>query len=180
MNLSPVNKKYKYFTQDVMMLLTICKCFYILQPIVNNEIYIMRFFNYLVLAGVLGLSACSVHKAASNEGVSVSDVRKCKMRVCFLSHGMEIVDRHQEVGGKYIETYRGISRKTGLNYARAAGHGVMDVATLGLWEIVGTPVEGAISNNPGYVTAKASYASKESEDVETLDIYDAFGKKVLK
>jgi hypothetical protein len=30
---------------------------------------------------------------------------------------------------------------------RAIGHGVMDVLTLGLWEVVGTPIEGIIGDN---------------------------------
>jgi len=29
---------------------------------------------------------------------------------------------------------------------RAIGHGVMDVLTLGLWEVVGTPIEGSAAN----------------------------------
>ncbi|WP_342278990.1 hypothetical protein [Candidatus Tisiphia endosymbiont of Myopa tessellatipennis] len=85
---------------------------------------------------MLILSSCSVYKAASNEGISVSDITKCQTKGCFLSHGMEIVDRHQEENGKYMETYRAMARKSGLNYLRAAGHGVLDVVTLGVWEVV--------------------------------------------
>lgn len=127
---------------------------------------------------ILNLSSCSVYQAASNEGVAVSDIEGCKTKHCLLSNGMTVVDSHVEKDGKYTERYRAIARKSGANYLRAAGHGVLDVATLGLWEIAGTPVEGALSNNRGYVTAKASFASKGADDFIEIAIYDAEGKKV--
>lgn len=83
--------------------------------------YVVNIFLFIIM---LILSSCSVYKAASNEGISVSDITKCQTKGCFLSHGMEIVDRHQEENGKYMETYRAMARKSGLNYLRAAGHGV--------------------------------------------------------
>ncbi|MFU7500446.1 MULTISPECIES: hypothetical protein [unclassified Candidatus Tisiphia] len=137
--------------------------------------YIVNIFLFIIM---LILSSCSVYKAASNEGISVSDITKCQTKGCFLSHGMEIVDRHQEENGKYMETYRAMARKSGLNYLRAAGHGVLDVVTLGVWEVAGTPVEGAISNNRGYITARVTYPYKEAEKLEKIEIYDANGKRV--
>ncbi|HJZ24621.1 MAG TPA: hypothetical protein VJ201_09305 [Candidatus Babeliales bacterium] len=132
---------------------------------------------FLIAYGLI-LSGCSVYKAASNEGVSVSDVCKCRTRGCLLSHGMEIIDRHKEKDGTYMETYRAVARKSGINYARAAGHGALDVMTLGLWEVVGTPVEGAISNNRGYITLRATYQYEGAEKIEKAEIYDANGNKV--
>ncbi|WP_375358747.1 hypothetical protein [Candidatus Tisiphia endosymbiont of Neophilaenus lineatus] len=71
-----------------------------------------------------------------------------------------------------------MARKSGLNYLRAVGHGVLDVMTLGVWEVAGTPVEGAISNNRGYITARVTYPYKEVDQFEKIEIYDANGKKV--
>ena len=132
----------------------------------------------LALAFLTFTSGCSVYKAASNEGVSVSDIEGCKQKGCLLSNGMEVIERKEEPNGEYIEISRAIARKTGLNYARAAGHGVLDVMTLGLWEVAGTPIEGAISNNRGYIVARATYGNKLSEDIKKLEIYDASGEKV--
>ncbi len=135
---------------------------------------------YLFLCLItMGLPACSVYKAASNEGVSVADVQKCQTKGCFLSRGMEIVSGHQENNGRYTETYRDKARKSGLNYLRAAGHRVLDVATLGIWEVAGTPVEGALSNNLGYITVIASYQSKGADHFETMSIYNAQGEKIV-
>jgi len=101
-----------------------------------------------------------------------------KQRVVFLSHGMKIVDNHKNSDGKHVEIYNAVARKSGINYARAAGHGVLDVMTLGLWEVAGTPIEGAISNNRGYIAVIAIYSHKGAEQVELVEIYDAYGNKV--
>ncbi len=125
------------------------------------------------------MSGYSVYKAASNEGVSVSDISSCKVEACFLSHGMDIIDKHEDTSGKYTVTYRAVARKSGANYLRAPGHGTLDALTLGLWEVAGTPVEGAISNNRGYITVKAIYSSKGSNQADSLQIFNAYGKLVI-
>ena len=128
---------------------------------------------------LLFLQSCSVYKAASNEGVSVSDVKKCKEKGCFLSLGMDIVGHKINDNHQYVETYRGKARKTGGNYFRAAGHGALDVVTLGLWEVAGTPIEGAMSNNLGNITVVATYYDKnDSGIIKDMVIYDAKGAKV--
>ena len=131
-----------------------------------------------VVAIMLSLSACSVYKAASNEGISASDIKKCTTRACFLGHGMEIIDKQTDEEGRVTEIYRAVARKSGGNYVRAAGHGLLDVATLGLWEVAGTPIEGAMSNNRGYITAKVTYA--EPDIIESFVIYDAHGKEAAR
>lgn len=48
--------------------------------------YIVNIFLFIIM---LILSSCSVYQAASNEGITVSDITKCQTKGCFLSHGME-------------------------------------------------------------------------------------------
>lgn len=135
-------------------------------------------YRFIVLICVLAIfSGCSVYKASSNEGVDVSDIEVCRSRGCFFSHGMQLLDK-KEINGKCVETYRAVARKSGGNYLRATGHGVLDVCTLGLWEVAGTPIEGAMDNNRGYVVVRAVYPSTTVETVEGLEIYDENGKKV--
>lgn len=131
-----------------------------------------------VLVPLSMLSSCSVYNAASNEGIAVADIQGCTMKGCLLSHGMDIIDQKDGPDGSHVEMYRAIARKTGLNYVRAAGHGVLDVATLGLWEVAGTPIEGAISNNRGYITARVVYPNKNSDQIQSFEIYDGDGAKV--
>lgn len=138
----------------------------------------MRCANYVIAAASVLLSSCAVYKAAENKGVSPKDISRCETRMCFLSHGMNPVEKTTLKNGQYLEIYRAQSRKTGLNYVRAAGHGALDVATLGIWEVAGTPIESAISNNRGYVVAHVVYASKNADKAINVQIYDASGKRV--
>ncbi|WP_051555265.1 hypothetical protein [Legionella fairfieldensis] len=136
---------------------------------------ILFFFTAVTLT--LHLSGCAVYKAAQNDGVSVSDIKNCNSKECFLSKGMKVIEHREEKNGHVVEVYRAIARKSGLNYLRAAGHGALDVATLGIWEVAGTPIEGAISNNRGYIIAKVTYANSRLDRVIDLSLYNARGKK---
>ena len=46
----------------------------------------------------------------------------------------------QDKDGNWIDTYY-IVKGNDPSAGRAIGHGVMDVLTLGLWEVIGTPIE---------------------------------------
>ena len=124
------------------------------------------------------LVGCSVYKAAENKGVDICDIEKCSTRSCLLSNGLKVISSKNLSTGGVQETYQGLARKSGVNYLRASGHAVLDVCTLGLWEIVGTPVEGAISNNRGYWIIKAQYEDESAEIIKTFNIYAPNGKKV--
>jgi hypothetical protein len=137
----------------------------------------VTFSKFLLALFLLSLPSCSVYKASSNEGISVSDIEECRTRSCLLSHGMQSIDK-KEINGKFVETYRAISRKSGVNYLRATGHGVLDVCTLGLWEVAGTPIESSMDNNRGYIVARVVYADQISEKLEGMEIFDEEGKKV--
>lgn len=132
---------------------------------------------YILLISCL-LASCSVYKASKNDGVSVSDIKGCSTRGALLSHGMQCIET-KEHDGKLFELYRAIARKSGANYGRAIGHGVLDVCTLGLWEVVGTPMEGAMDNNRGYVVAKVIRPNAVSENLDEIIVYDANGKCVF-
>ena len=56
----------------------------------------------------------------------------------------------QEVDGHRIDQYA-YEIGNAPSAGRAAGHAVMDVLTLGLWEIVGTPIE-AVQGEKKYLT----------------------------
>jgi hypothetical protein len=123
------------------------------------------------------LTGCSVYKAAENKGVDIYDIEKCSTRSCLLSKGLKVISSKNLSTGLFQETYQGLARKSGVNYLRAGGHAVLDVCTLGLWEIVGTPVEGAISNNRGYWIVKAEYEDESAEIIKTFNIYAPNGKQ---
>ena len=119
------------------------------------------------IALCLSCTSCSVYKASSNDGVNVYDIKNSTTRSALLCKGMQCIES-KEVDGKVVEVYRAIARKSGANYGRAIGHGVLDVCTLGLWEAVGTPIESAMDNNRGYVLAKVIRKDKNTEDLDEL------------
>ncbi len=51
----------------------------------------------------------------------------------------------QDKDGKWIDTYLIISGDE-PSAGRALGHGALDVITLGLWEVIGTPIELAVGS----------------------------------
>ena len=56
---------------------------------------------------------------------------------------------------------------TGAKAGRAIFHGVADVFTLGLWEVVGTPVEAVASGTD----VKVAVFYDSSDKVETIETY---------
>lgn len=90
----------------------------------------------------LTLSGCSVGMAISGDenpdlSVARSGTHRSEIemqlgkpiKVASLSNGMSTATYQYEMGNE-------------PSAGRAIGHGVMDVLTLGIWEIVGTPIEG--------------------------------------
>ena len=75
-----------------------------------------------------------------------------------------------EDGRKEIYTFiQGYSK--GAKAGRAFLHGAADVVTLGLWEIVGTPVEGVYSGRK--MTARVIFDSKDIvKSAEILSVSD--------
>lgn len=95
----------------------------------------------LILASLL-LSGCSVGMALNGEEtpdltVVKQGVTKTEMDIHF---GSPIKTEPLKDGSKRcIYAYKVGSESSA---GRAVGHGVMDVLTLGLWEVAGTPIEG--------------------------------------
>ena len=115
-----------------------------------------RHVSRLILAGaiIVPLTACSVGMAARTGGIKIEDVTQCQTRQCLLSlDTAEVIDSTPQPGGGKLETYR-YQLKRG-SAGRAAMHGLLDVATIGMWEVVGTPMEATKKRK--YVVIKATY-----------------------
>lgn len=120
----------------------------------------------------IGLTGCSVHRAANQPSQKDTTVLRSGISrdLIIAEFGAPISSEDYEGGKKEIYSFiQGYSK--GNKAGRAFFHGAADVLTLGLWEIVGTPVEGAyngkkmtvrvISDSEGIVTS-----------AETLSITD--------
>lgn len=89
----------------------------------------------------LGSSGCSVYMAAAGDDEpNLSNIRKGASRgEIELALGQPVSLATQKDGGT-VATYEYILGNE-PSAGRAVGHAVMDLLTLGAWEIIGTPVE---------------------------------------
>jgi hypothetical protein len=109
----------------------------------------------ILVASILLLTGCSVYKASDLQGATVEDPTKCTNKDCFLGLGAQALENKTNADGTTDVVYK-VKRKNG-NAGRAIMYGVADLFTLGLWEIVGTPLEGYVSDNDSIVF-KVTYA----------------------
>ncbi|MBA2655923.1 MAG: hypothetical protein H0U70_02950 [Tatlockia sp.] len=104
----------------------------------------LRFFNlFFAIIISINLVSCAVVKATNQPGrkdLSVLNIHKPRSHV--IAELGKPLSTHIHMGQRtdiysFIQGY-----STGNKAARAIGHGVADVFTLGLWEVAGTPIEG--------------------------------------
>lgn len=116
------------------------------------------FFCSLMVIAVTAFSGCSVIMAAKKEGTTIDKVQACRSRGQFLAAGAQVVSSERAPSGELIEVYQ--FQKERGSAARALMHGVLDVSTMGLWEVVGTPME-ALTDEKGYFSLRVFYDSNE-------------------
>jgi hypothetical protein len=85
------------------------------------------------------LTSCSVVMAAKKEGMSVTQVQTLRTRGQLIASGAHLISSDRLPTGQLCEVYQ-IQNKKG-SAARAFMHGLLDVSTCGLWEVIGTPIE---------------------------------------
>lgn len=129
----------------------------------------------LVIVPVLWLSGCSVGMALSGQkapDMSVLSIGQTR-GVIETQFGQPVSSFNMDDGNTYV-TYA-YSTGNEPSAGRAVAHGVMDVLTLGLWEVVGTPVEAiagqdeehaivVVYNNQGVVVGVNEPGSLRRED----------------
>jgi hypothetical protein len=124
---------------------------------------ITKFLGCLLL---LMLASCSVVMAARKEGVSLEKVQGCRTRGQFLSSGAIVISNERLPCGGLVEVYQ--FQKERGSAARALMHGVLDVGTFGLWEVLGTPIEACVDER-GYFSLRVFYDSNEyAQKIELL------------
>jgi len=94
------------------------------------------------LSLLLATSACSVYKASTQPGVKdLGVLHEGTPRAVVISE-LGVPTMSEQKDGKRVEYYNfKQGYHTGTKAARALFHGAADVFTLGLWEVVGTPIE---------------------------------------
>ena len=106
----------------------------------------MNVKNLVLLCALLPLTACASAAAAKKTGVSMKAVANCSTLICFQTQASaEQVDEKKLANGLTQHIFR-MQKKQG-SYFRSIGYGIVAVGTLGLSEVLATPLEGAIQND---------------------------------
>ena len=120
----------------------------------------------IMLLSMFMLTSCSVFMAAKKEGVSIDELSQCKTRTCLISKGaIPINSKKNEDGILIEETYQ--AQKPKGSAARAVMHGCLDVVTLGIWEVAGTPIEGSKGKKKMY-SIKVYY--ENGENIKNIEL----------
>jgi len=124
----------------------------------------------IILLMVVSLSACvgpASRKASRQAGATERDIGKCATRECFvglLDYGGDILLSRDQPDGSLEEIYQ-VQRKKGSTI-RSFTHGVLSVATLGIWNVVGYPIEG-FASSADYIVFRVDYDTEgKPEEVQ--------------
>lgn len=113
----------------------------------------MNFKKFLINIGLMAviglLTSCSVVMAAKNEGTCVENILASRCRGQILAQGARVISSDRLPSGDLVEVYQ--FKKARGSAARAFMHGVLDVSTCGIWEVVGTPMEACMHDDRFYV-----------------------------
>ena len=104
-------------------------------------IILNKYLLLLILSTHL-ISGCSVFMAAKQPGTKDMDLLKVgtPRNLLLAEFGAPVVSEIHD--GKKIEIFKFVQGYSkGAKAGRAVFHGVADVFTLGLWEVIGTPTE---------------------------------------
>lgn len=128
----------------------------------------------LCMASVL-LSSCSIYMAAQqpekkNFAVLTKGTPQTLVRAEFGLPAWSGKDEDNEVDiFQFVQGY-----PKGSKVTRAVGHGLADIFTFGLWEIVGTPIEMFVNGTK----MKATITYDDQHRVKTVRLHDIKGNEI--
>lgn len=120
-----------------------------------------------VMVGTLLLTSCSVFMAAKHNGADMNSLSTCKTKECLIAKGATVISSKKDKNGYLIEEVYQIRKPTGST-ARSVMHGLLDVSTLGIWEVVGTPME-LVINKKEMCIFKVVYKNK-GEEIQAVQL----------
>lgn len=119
-----------------------------------------------LIMSVVSQNSCSVAMAASKNGTEMHELHKCRTREQFVEAGAQVISTERLESGELVEVYQ-YKEATG-SAGRALIHGLLDVGTLGIWEVVGTPIEGFCKHSEYYTLRVTFDETDKATRVEIL------------
>jgi hypothetical protein len=121
----------------------------------------------VVMIGALLLTSCSVFMAANHKGEDMTKLSTCKTKECLIAKGATVISSKKDKNGYLTEEVYQIRKPTGST-PRALMHGLLDISTLGIWEVVGTPME-LVLNKKEMCIFKVIYKNK-GEEIQAVQL----------
>ena len=105
----------------------------------------MKFLRFVMIGFLVissfNLASCSVGMAMhGKEDVNLSSITVGQDRSIVIMHLGQPYRTFANEDGR-VDTYS-VERGNAPSVGRAVGHAVMDLLTFGIWEVIGTPIEG--------------------------------------
>ncbi len=103
-------------------------------------------------------TSCSVIMASKKAGFDLESIQAAHSRHELLDLGGDPISSHANEEGEVTEVYQILKEKGST--ARALMHGLLDLGTGFLWELAGTPIESALSQEKFY-SVKVTFDSDD-------------------
>lgn len=110
-------------------------------------------------------SSCSVMMAAKHEGVELDHLQQAHTREQLIAMGAIPISAINTDGGETIETYQILKEKGSVG--RAMVHGILDLSTIFLWELIATPIESSLSQKKFY---RVEAMIDENNEIKSLEL----------
>lgn len=121
---------------------------------------------WAILAASFLLSSCSVMMASNRGGVDIEMVQSVRTRMQLIALGADPISSGKNDQGETIEIFK-VMKERG-SAARAFMHGLLDLSTLFIWELAGTPIESALDEKK-FFSLKVTF--DENEQIKKIELF---------
>lgn len=121
---------------------------------------------WAILAASSLFSSCSVMMASNRGGVDIEMVQSVRTRMQLIALGADSISSGKNDLGETIEIFK-VMKERG-SAARAFMHGLLDLSTLFIWELAGTPIESALDEKK-FFSLKVTF--DENEQIKKIELF---------
>lgn len=111
-------------------------------------------------------NSCSVIMASNRDGVDIEAVQSIRNRMQLIALGAEPISSTKNDLGETVEVFK-IMKERG-SIARAFMHSLLDLSTVFIWELAGTPIESALDEKK-YFSLKVTF--DENEQIRKMELF---------
>ncbi|CAN5388677.1 hypothetical protein BH10PSE19_BH10PSE19_01390 [soil metagenome] len=116
------------------------------------------------------MNACSVYLATQKKNADVNMMFACRTRICLVSQGaVPLQNKKSKKGVLTKELFQ--AHIPSASAGRAVAHGVLDLATFGLWEVAGTTIEVLARERHGIYLFQVNYEA-DGDTIKKMQLFN--------